>query len=114
MLRRAGASGMNAGHCCEADIRIASRASSRLARRCADATGWLIPTAILAFLPKCPACVAVYIALATGVGVSLSTATRLRWLLIILSIVALLFVAARLLLPIGRFSARRSSHRAIW
>lgn len=96
---------MNAGHCCEADIRGASRDSSTFARRSVDATGWLIPTAILAFLPKCPACVAVYIALATGVGVSLSTATHLRWLLMILSVAALLFVAARLLRRACRLNA---------
>ena len=45
---------------------------------------WLIPAAGLALMPKCPACLAVYITLATGVGVSISTAAHLRTMLIVM------------------------------
>jgi hypothetical protein len=47
-------------------------------------TGWLLPSAILALLPKCPACLALY------VGVSLATASHLRTFVIVLCVTLLL------------------------
>ena len=63
--------------------------------RGAEMVGWVVPAATLALLPKCPACVAAYLALATGVGVSFSTAAYVRTSLVIGSIAVLVFVAAR-------------------
>jgi hypothetical protein len=54
-----------------------------------QAWGWLVPTAILAALPKCPVCVAVYLALGTGLGMSILTAAHLRLILIVLCPVSL-------------------------
>ena len=62
---------------------------------CRDAAGWIVPGLGLALMPKCPACVAAYIALASGVGISYSAAAGLRLFLLILCTGALLFVAAR-------------------
>lgn len=66
-----------------------------LARRCAGAAGWVVPGATLALLPKCPACVAAYVALATGVGISVTAASYLRTAAIVLSVAALVWLAAR-------------------
>ncbi|MEA2712031.1 MAG: hypothetical protein QOF78_4632 [Phycisphaerales bacterium] len=64
-------------------------------RRSAEVAGWIVPGATLALLPKCPACVAAYIALATGLGISFSTAAYIRTSLVIVSVSVLVFVAAR-------------------
>ena len=52
--------------------------SPSLLRRCGDISGWIVPASILALMPKCPLCVAAYVALATGIGISVTAATYLR------------------------------------
>jgi hypothetical protein len=87
---------MNARHCCRIKTRAgdnACRPASGL-RRGGEIAGWIVPTATLALLPKCPACVAAYVALATGIGISLPTATCLRAVLVVWCVASLVFIAA--------------------
>jgi hypothetical protein len=47
-------------------------------RRCRSVLEWLVPAMVLAAMPKCPACVAAYVGMATGLGISVSSAAQLR------------------------------------
>lgn len=56
---------------------------------------WLAPVVTLTLMPKCPVCVATYVALATGVGISIPAAGQLRVVLMVLCVGALGFLALR-------------------
>ncbi len=64
-------------------------------RRGIGVSRWLVPSAVLALMPKCPVCIAAYLAIGTGAGVSISTATHLRMMLLALCGSALFFLAAQ-------------------
>lgn len=104
---------MNAGRCCQAAAGAngpACLCPPAFARRCAGLAGWVVPGIVLAFLPKCPACLAAYIALWTGVGLSLSAASHVWSALLILCVGALACLAIRslgCLAGSGRQSGKR-------
>ena len=68
---------------------------SSIVRRAVDLVGWIVPGAILALIPKCPICLAAYIALWTGLGLSVAAAANIRVLLIIVGVISLGFLAVR-------------------
>jgi hypothetical protein len=75
-------------------------AETPLYRRLLSLTGWFVPTAILALIPKCPACIAGYAVIGTSVGFSLSAFAQLRLAIIILCLVSLSFVGIKSVLYI--------------
>lgn len=81
------AHGMSESHGCSCDCR-----PKRLVRSWAN---WIVPSAVLIVMPKCPVCLAAYITLVTGIGVSLTLAAYLRFFLVAICLVTLAVVGGR-------------------
>jgi hypothetical protein len=98
---------VSGSHCCEILAKgsdrtaNASPASPSFVKRIFDVAAWIIPGGILTLLPKCPVCFAAYIAVGTGIGLSVPAATYLRTSLIILCVWSLSYVALKCLIRIS-------------
>ncbi len=77
--------------CCDA---ASDRRTPTRVRGVREVFAWVLPGAILVLVPKCPACLAAHVTFWTGLGLSLLTATYLRWAMLFLSVAALLFLIA--------------------
>jgi hypothetical protein len=64
-------------------------------RRVREILAWVLPSVALVLVPKCPACLAAHVALWTGLGLSFSTATYLRWALLLACVASLLLLIAK-------------------
>jgi hypothetical protein len=88
---------MRTNCCCESTAGKAAVGAKRgrpFVRRCHDIAGWILPAGGLVLLPKCPACLAAYVAIVTGVGISVSAAAFLRMLLLAMCITSIAYFAA--------------------
>lgn len=65
--------------------------------RRAHHAAWLLPGSLLLLMPKCPVCFAGYLALFTGLGVSLPVASGLRHALVAGCMVILMLTLAALI-----------------
>jgi hypothetical protein len=74
--------------------------------RVREIAGWLLPAAILTTLPKCPVCLAAYVAIGTGIGLSVSTAAYLRISILIVCLGLLIYLFGKYYFRARRCSAR--------
>src|SRR5450755_3378853 len=75
-----------------------------IVRHCPQVVSSVLPTVML---PKCPVCIAAYIAMVTGIGLSLPVTAHLRTLLVVLCATSLIYFVARQIHR--RFALRASS-----
>jgi len=90
---------VSAQHCCdEATWRGDNARRSASPWRRSSAIGrWIVPIATLALMPKCPVCLAAYLALVSGIGISVTSAAYLRTSLLALSATTLLYLSLKYL-----------------
>lgn len=83
--------------CCS----VSHRRTPTRVKRLREILAWILPSIILVLVPKCPACLAAHVTLWTGLGLSFSTATYVRWALLFLCVGSLLFLILERLNRIG-------------
>jgi hypothetical protein len=65
------------------------------ARRCLNFAGYAVSVAVVVLLPKCPVCLAAYLAIGAGIGIAVSTAASLRLILLLFSLSWLAYGVSR-------------------
>jgi len=88
---------MNAHPCCQKSSGSHSNARHPQSwwLRAKNGAGFIIPSALLTVLPKCPVCLAAYVALGTGLSISYGSAQILMRALTVLCLGTLGLCAAR-------------------
>lgn len=88
---------MSSLNCCQRKLRTKDNAQRQKTRlgRVRGAFGWIVPGALLALMPKCPMCLAAYVALGTGFTMSCASAHILMRTLTALCIGTLVLCVVR-------------------
>lgn len=81
-------------HCCTDGQPRARSSAGRHTRRMSALLKWAFPITALTLVPKCPGCVTAYVLLFTGIGLSISAASAIRWGLILICSTALTVLIA--------------------
>ena len=89
---------MNSSGCCHRKPHTGREARQQTSwlGRVRGVAGWILPSALLALMPKCPICLAAYVALFTGFTMSAASAHILMRTLIVLCIGTLGLCVVRL------------------
>lgn len=102
---------MTALPCCQSVASEKERADHlgpRSLRRWSRFAEWTFPSTILLLLPKCPLCIAAYVAVVTGVGISAGTAALLKEAMVIVCVTSLGYLVLRSCHVRGTVSGRSS------
>jgi hypothetical protein len=75
--------------------RSAAKRPSALFRRARRSVQWLFPAALLVLMPKCPMCIVGYVALSTGIGITVSTARCIQVLMLAFCVIALAYLVVK-------------------
>ena len=88
---------MNSPHCCQRKLHPCrdARQQRTWLPRVREVAGWILPGALLALMPKCPMCLVAYVALCSGLTLSVSSAHILMRTLTALCIGTLALCVAR-------------------
>jgi len=67
---------VNSSRCCQQKLHTSrdARQQRTWLRRAREVAGWIVPGALLALMPKCPMCLVAYVALCSGLTLSVSSA----------------------------------------
>jgi hypothetical protein len=71
------------------------KAHLSVVRHCPEVASSVLPAVILVLLPKCPICIAAYLAMVTGIGLSLPCHSSLAGSLVLLCATSLIYFVAR-------------------
>src|SRR5215471_7116676 len=71
-----GGKSMSCPYCSQRKLQMSrdARQQTTWRGRAREVAGWIVPGALLALMPKCPMCLAAYVALASGLTLSCSSA----------------------------------------
>ena len=78
--------------CCCGDP---GRSAQAAVKKRKNIAGGVVPAILLILMPKCPACLAAYVSVATGLGIGFTTARYMRIALIALCLASMVYFVLR-------------------